>query len=84
MKTWALGAFLLISAGCGAFILRLEAFKMPPGERDVLWLHRGGEVFRCANTSTGPLCVLAPFTRATEAVEPLASPASPPKIEPLE
>jgi hypothetical protein len=83
MKTWALGAVLLVSTGCGSLVMKLHPFHVTPQQTDVLWLQRGGEVYRCSNTATGPLCLLSPFAKVPEAAS-VAQPEPPVSVTPLE
>lgn len=81
---WVLALAL---SGCGPLVMtsKLHPFHLTPPQQDVLWVQRGGDVYRCANTPTGPICLLAPFASASDSQGVLAPPKPVhPKIQTVE
>lgn len=83
MKTWALGALLLSLTGCGKLVMKIDSMSLPGTNADVLWLQRGGEVYRCYQRPSGvPVCAHAPFADLQDPSEAAPPPVSVTPIQP--
>lgn len=80
-------AFTLALSACGV-PYKYQAFDLPPGHRDVIWVFKDGQLYRCTGVAGRAPCVAATYverasiTHADEQGVVVAPPAAPPPTAP--
>lgn len=84
VKATLLGCSALLFAACG-LPYKYEVFRLPPGDRDVVWVYRDGALYRCATYTGQPFCIRAVYAENAppEIVPTSSTSAAPPTAKDL-